>query len=112
MPAAGVLIEAVRAHHPSLNVQLRALTSRQIERELTAFELDAGITYLDFEPPAHTLSVPLYSERSVLVSAPYGMPLSEPPACPDLARLPLRSEERRVGKECVSTFRSWWWTYP
>src|SRR3546814_9098984 len=23
-----------------------------------------------------------------------------------------RSEERRVGKECVSTCRSRWWTYP
>src|SRR3546814_14246932 len=22
-----------------------------------------------------------------------------------------RSEERRVGKECVSTGRSWWWPY-
>src|SRR3546814_16454918 len=22
-----------------------------------------------------------------------------------------RSEERRVGKECVSTCRSWWWPY-
>src|SRR3546814_11021771 len=22
-----------------------------------------------------------------------------------------RSEERRVGKECVSTYRSWWWPY-
>src|SRR3546814_12355942 len=22
-----------------------------------------------------------------------------------------RSEERRVGKECVSTFRLWWWVY-
>src|SRR3546814_1988072 len=55
MPAAGVLIEAVRAHHPSLNVQLRALTSRQLERELTAFELAAGLPYLDFDTPAHTL---------------------------------------------------------
>src|SRR3546814_13435105 len=26
----------------------------------------------------------------------------------DLQVQPLRSEERRVGKECVSTFRSWW----
>src|SRR3546814_9163639 len=24
----------------------------------------------------------------------------------------VRSEERRVGKECVSTCRSRWWTYP
>src|SRR3546814_13828634 len=23
----------------------------------------------------------------------------------------MRSEERRVGKECVSTCRSWWWPY-
>src|SRR3546814_20524279 len=23
----------------------------------------------------------------------------------------LRSEERRVGKECVSQCRSWWWPY-
>src|SRR3546814_11448842 len=27
------------------------------------------------------------------------------------ARLVQRSEERRVGKECVSTCRSRWWTY-
>src|SRR3546814_16418937 len=25
--------------------------------------------------------------------------------------VPVRSEERRVGKECVSTGRSWWSTY-
>src|SRR3546814_13668829 len=28
-----------------------------------------------------------------------------------LGRELLRSEERRVGKECVSTCRSWWWPY-
>src|SRR3546814_12042666 len=28
-----------------------------------------------------------------------------------LTRLYNRSEERRVGKECVSTFRSRWWPY-
>src|SRR3546814_18472163 len=27
------------------------------------------------------------------------------------ALLPLRSEERRVGKECVRMFRSWWSPY-
>src|SRR3546814_14772016 len=27
------------------------------------------------------------------------------------AKLLTRSEERRVGKECVSTFRSRWWPY-
>src|SRR3546814_9063179 len=26
-------------------------------------------------------------------------------------RIEGRAEERRVGKECVSTCRSWWWPY-
>jgi len=89
MPATGFLIEAIRARFPDLNVQMRALTSRQIERELAAFELDAGVTYLDFEPPAHALAVPLYSERSQLVSAKDGIAVPERPDWPDLARLPL-----------------------
>lgn len=89
MPATGFLVEAIRARFPELNVQLRALTSRQIERELAAFELDAGITYLDFEPPAHALAVPLYSERSQLVSAKDGIAVPERPDWHDLAALPL-----------------------
>ncbi|MBN8843162.1 MAG: LysR family transcriptional regulator [Sphingomonadales bacterium] len=89
MPATGLLVEAIRARFPGVNVQLRALTSRQIERELEAFELDAGITYLDFEPPAHALSVPLYSERSILVSARDGIAVPPDPDWRDLATLPL-----------------------
>jgi len=89
MPATGLLVEAIRASFPGVNVQLRALTSRQIERELEAFELDAGITYLDFEPPAHALSVPLYSERSILVSARDGIVVPPDPDWRDLATLPL-----------------------
>lgn len=89
MPATGFLIEAIRARFPGINVQLRALTSRQIERELAAFELDAGITYLDFEPPAHALAVPLYSERSQLVSAKDGIAVPKRPGWDDLAALPL-----------------------
>lgn len=89
MPATGVLVEAIRARAPELNVRLRALTSRQIERELEAFELDAGVTYLDFEPPARALSVPLYNERSMLVSAEGGIPVPASPGWDDLAGLPL-----------------------
>lgn len=89
MPAAGLLVDAIHARHPNLNVQLRALTSRQIERELAAFELDAGLTYLDFEPPAHALAVPLYSESSMLVSARGGIAVPDPLGWADLAALPL-----------------------
>src|SRR3546814_19225401 len=34
-----------------------------------------------------------------------------PPAGEAVFEIPLKSEERRVGKECVSTFRSRWPTY-
>lgn len=111
MPATGALVEAIRSHSPLLNVQLRALTSRQIERELAAFELDAGVTYLDFEPPAHALSVPLYSERSMLVSAKEGIALPDLPDWPSLASLPLcllhqGMQNRRILDARVAAFGS------
>src|SRR3546814_16976281 len=31
--------------------------------------------------------------------------------CAIAAQRDQRSEERRVGQECVSTVRSWWWPY-
>lgn len=89
MPAIGSLTEAMLARHPELNISIRALTSRQIERDLADFELDAGLTYLDFEPPAHALAVPLYAERAMLVSAADGVPIPDPLSWADLARLPL-----------------------
>ena len=89
MPAIGALAQAMLTRHAGLNISVRALTSRQIERELATFELDAGVTYLDFEPPAHALSVPLYIERSMLVSAVGGVAMPDPVDWTDLAGLPL-----------------------
>jgi DNA-binding transcriptional LysR family regulator len=90
MPAIGFLAEALLERHPGINLSVRALTSRQIERELAAFELDAGVTYLDFEPPAHALGVPLYVDRYMLVVSA-GSSLADRPAIgwADLAVLPL-----------------------
>lgn len=89
MPAIGFLAEAVLRRHPDLNMSVRALTSRQIERELASFELDAGLTYLDFEPPAHALAVPLYVERYMLVAAHGAADLAKGFDWEALARLPL-----------------------
>jgi len=72
MPAVGFIGAALLARHPALNISVRALTSRQIERDLAAFEIDAGLTYLDFEPPTPSLSVPLYTEHYLLVGAAEG----------------------------------------
>lgn len=89
MPAVGCLIAALQERHAGLNVSVRAMTSRQIERELATFELDAGLTYLDFEPPAHALSVPLYIERTMLVTAKGGVAIPDPLDWDAIATLPL-----------------------
>ena len=68
MPAAGPLAEALLATYPGLSLSIRSFTSREIVRGLNAFELDAGLTYLDHEPPADMLNVPLYGERYMFVA--------------------------------------------
>ena len=90
MPAIGALGAALMKRFPEVTLSIRSLTSRQIERELLAFEIDAGITYLDFEPPAHVLDVPLYAERYMLVaSRSSGLADGRAYAWQDLAELPL-----------------------
>jgi DNA-binding transcriptional LysR family regulator len=63
MPVVGHLVMALRAQHPRLEVTIRSLTSREIERALLDYELEAGLTYLLNEPLAQVRSTPLYWER-------------------------------------------------
>ena len=71
MPAIGYVVRTMLDLHPQLTLSTRSLTSREIERGLAGFELDAGLTYLDHEPAADMLTVPLYAERYVFL-APVG----------------------------------------
>ncbi|MGE0774377.1 MAG: LysR family transcriptional regulator [Sphingomonadaceae bacterium] len=68
MPAAGRLARALLASHPGVSLSVRSFTSREIVRGLKAFELDAGLTYLDHEPPSDMFSVALYEERYMFVA--------------------------------------------
>jgi DNA-binding transcriptional LysR family regulator len=70
MPSTGYFARALRQAHEGVDVDIRSLTSREIEVELAAFRLDAGITYIDHDPPAHVSAIPLYAERPMLVVAP------------------------------------------
>lgn len=54
--------------HPGIGVEVHSLNSMQIERALHAFELDAGLTYLDSEPLSGVRALPLYRERYVLLT--------------------------------------------
>lgn len=63
MPVVGLLARAIAEAHPRATIAVRSMTSRQIERALIDYELDAGITYLGNEPPAQVEAVALYDEH-------------------------------------------------
>jgi DNA-binding transcriptional LysR family regulator len=63
LPFTGPMADKLLACHPGLSLSVRSLTSREITRALTEFEIDGGLTYLDHEPPGDVLAVPLYEEH-------------------------------------------------
>jgi DNA-binding transcriptional LysR family regulator len=67
MSVVSFLTARFAAAHPAAQVEIRSMTSRAIERALEAFEIDAGVTYLENEPLQNVRKVPLYRERYVLV---------------------------------------------
>jgi DNA-binding transcriptional LysR family regulator len=63
MPAIGYLARRIGARHPDIQLNIRSMTSREIERGLINYELDAGLTYLHNEPLAQVIAVTLYHEH-------------------------------------------------
>jgi hypothetical protein len=68
LPLIGRFGDALLRAHPGLSLAVTQATSRAIEQDLAALSCDAGLTYLDHEPPAHVVSVPLAEERYLFVS--------------------------------------------
>lgn len=68
LPLVGRVGQALLRHHPGLALTVHSATSRDIERGLAASTYDAGITYLDHEPPANVLAVPLHEEQYLFVA--------------------------------------------
>jgi DNA-binding transcriptional LysR family regulator len=78
------------AAHNDVTVHVQSLTSREIERGLHAFDLDAGMTYLDSEPLMGVRTLRLYRERYVLLThadGPFGR--ADSASWSDAAQLPL-----------------------
>jgi DNA-binding transcriptional LysR family regulator len=76
MPAVGHLARRMGARNPAIRLSVRSMTSREIERALIHYELDAGLTYLQNEPLAQVRSVTLYLER-YRFAARRGTPLGD-----------------------------------
>ena len=69
MAATGSLTKAFCARHPLARVRIEELASTDIVQRLGDYTLDAGVTYLDAEPPRGTRSVEFYRERYLLLTA-------------------------------------------
>lgn len=68
-PIVGPFGEALLAAYPGLTLAVTSGTSREIEQGLLVNEFDAGLTYLDHEPPANMLTAPLHAEQFVAIVA-------------------------------------------
>jgi DNA-binding transcriptional LysR family regulator len=62
MPAVGYLTRRIQLRNPELRLNVRSMTSREIERGLLEYELDAGLTYLHNAPLAQVTGMTLYHE--------------------------------------------------
>jgi len=68
MPAIAFVTSGFCRDHPAAEVEVCSMTSRAIQAGLDAFEIDAGVTYLENEPLEHVRLTPLYTERYVYVT--------------------------------------------
>lgn len=68
MPVIGLIGAELRRRYPELRLSVASLTSREIAHRLREFGLDAGITYVEHEPHAGVVSVPLYGETPMFVA--------------------------------------------
>jgi DNA-binding transcriptional LysR family regulator len=66
MPSVAFITSCFLAANPTATVNIQSMTSRQIQHGLNAFEIDAGITYLENEALEGVVRLPLYAERYVL----------------------------------------------
>jgi DNA-binding transcriptional LysR family regulator len=90
MPVTGFIAKTLRLIHPDVELSVRSLTSREIGRMLASFDLDAGLTYIEHEAPAHVVSVPLYAERAMfLVADTYPLPPADSISWADALSHPL-----------------------
>jgi DNA-binding transcriptional LysR family regulator len=68
VPASPLLTGPFCDRHPLARVRIEVLSSRDIRRRLTEFELDVGLTYLESDTTAGLCNARLYEERYLLLT--------------------------------------------
>jgi DNA-binding transcriptional LysR family regulator len=68
LPMAAQVTAPFCAAFPAVTLEILSLTSDEILHRLTAFDLDAGMTYLDNEALPHVIARPVYREAYCLLT--------------------------------------------
>lgn len=72
MPPVARITAPFLAKHAHVKVDVKSMTSIEIQSGLEKFELDAGLTYLENEPLVRVRKTPLYSERYMFLTSKTG----------------------------------------
>jgi DNA-binding transcriptional LysR family regulator len=67
MPSSALVSDLFCRRNPGATIDIRSMTSRDIQHGLDTFELDGALTYLENEPLEHVRRMPLYRERYVFI---------------------------------------------
>lgn len=110
LPVTSLITGPFARQHPGVNILLRSLSSKEIQRGLDTFELEAGITYLDNEPLENVRVRPLYNESYFLIQSRRFAKTGEGPTVTwsEAAALPLCLLSRDMQNRRIidSVFRS------
>lgn len=68
VPATSLLTAPFCARNPLARVRIEVLSSREIVRRLSDFDLDVGLTYLDGSAPSARTALELYQEQYLLLT--------------------------------------------
>jgi DNA-binding transcriptional LysR family regulator len=69
LPVIAEITTALLVEHPSVDLELRSLAATDIAAQLDAFTIDAGVTYLEDEPPRGLRAVEIFRERYAFLVA-------------------------------------------
>ncbi len=69
LPVVGRIVGPLLQAHPSVDVDVHSMSSREIGLQLKTHGIDAGLTYLDNEPIGEVETHPVYEEEYVFVTA-------------------------------------------
>jgi DNA-binding transcriptional LysR family regulator len=109
LTAASLLTTPLCARHPQVRVSLESVSSRQVARLLSDFEMDVALTYLEDETLTGMRTIALYEERYLLLTPDDGKFADRAGVSwADVATLPLcllapRMRNRRILDELFAT---------